>query len=91
VPLSQLRKRLQVEDYEGETPYQDLDCRPASVRIKLRQHAGQTAEATVKAGAKVGKGEVIGKVEDSKLGATIHSSIDGKVRAVTADSIEIVA
>jgi Na+-translocating ferredoxin:NAD+ oxidoreductase RnfC subunit len=91
VPLSQLRKRLQVEDYEGETPYQDLDCRPASVRIKLRQHAGQTAEATVKAGAKVGKGQVIGKVEDSKLGATIHSSIDGKVRAVTADSIEIVA
>jgi Na+-translocating ferredoxin:NAD+ oxidoreductase RnfC subunit len=91
VPLSQLRKRLQVEDYEGETPYQDLDCRPASVRIKLRQHAGQTAEATVKAGAKVGKGQVIGKVEDSKLGATIHSSIDGRVRAVTADSIEIVA
>jgi Na+-translocating ferredoxin:NAD+ oxidoreductase RnfC subunit len=91
VPLSQLRKRLQVEDYEAETPYQDLDCRPASVRIKLRQHAGQTAEATVKAGAKVGKGQVIGKVEDSKLGASIHSSIDGKVRAVTADSIEIVA
>jgi Na+-translocating ferredoxin:NAD+ oxidoreductase RnfC subunit len=91
VPLSQLRKRLQVEDYEGETPYQDLDCRPASVRIKLRQHAGQTAEATVKVGAKVRKGQVIGKVEDSKLGATIHSSIDGKVRAVTADSIEIVA
>jgi Na+-translocating ferredoxin:NAD+ oxidoreductase RnfC subunit len=91
VPLAQLRKRLQVEDYERETPYQDVDFRPASVRIKLRQHAGQTASATVQAGANVGKGQAIGKVEDSKLGATIHSSIDGKVRAVTPDYVEITA
>jgi Na+-translocating ferredoxin:NAD+ oxidoreductase RnfC subunit len=91
VPLSQLRKRLQVEDFEGETPYQDIDCRPASVRIKLRQHAGQTATATVEVGAQVRKGQAVGRVEDSKLGASVHSSIDGKVRAVTPDYVEIVA
>lgn len=91
VPLSQLRKRLQVEDYEGETPYQEVECRPASVRIKLRQHAGQTAAATVEAGAKVRKGQAIGKVEEGKLGAGIHSSIDGSVRAVTPDYVEITA
>src|ERR1044071_5763155 len=41
VPLAQLRKRLQVEEYEGETPYQKVECRPASVRIRMKQHAGE--------------------------------------------------
>jgi Na+-translocating ferredoxin:NAD+ oxidoreductase RnfC subunit len=91
VPLSQLRKRLQVEDYEGETPFQNVECRPAAVRIKLKQHAGQAAVAAVQEGKKVKKGQVVGRVEDSKLGANVHASIDGKVRAVTPDYIEIVA
>jgi Na+-translocating ferredoxin:NAD+ oxidoreductase RnfC subunit len=89
VPLSQLRKRLQVEDYERETPFQQVDCRPAAVRIKLKQHAGQAAAAAVQEGKKVKKGQVIGRVDDSKLGANIHASIDGKVRTVTADYVEI--
>ena len=82
VPLTQLRRRLQVEDYEGETPFQNVDCRPSAVRIKLRQHAGQAAVAVVEAGKKVRKGQLIGRVDEAKLGANIHSSIDGKVRAV---------
>ena len=89
VPLSQLRRRLQVEDYERETPFQNVECRPTAVRIKLKQHAGQAALAAVQEGKKVRKGQVIGRVEDTKLGANIHASIDGKVRAVTADYIEI--
>src|SRR3954452_4585456 len=89
VPLSQLRKRLQVEDYERETPFEKIDIRPAAVRIKLRQHAGQAVAAAVAVGAKVKKGQAVGKVDDAKLGATIHSSIDGKVKAVTPEYIEI--
>src|ERR1700726_1594674 len=34
VPLSQLRKRLHVEEYESETPYMPVDLRPPAVRIK---------------------------------------------------------
>jgi hypothetical protein len=30
-------------------------------------------------------------VEDAKLGAHVHSSIDGKVRKVTPECVEIVA
>jgi len=89
IPLSQLRKRLQVEDYERETPFQNVECRPATVRIKLKQHAGQPATAAVQDGKKVKKGQVIGRVDESKMGANIHASIDGKVRAVTSDYIEI--
>jgi len=61
------------------------------VRIKMRQHAGEAAVPAVQEGQRVKKGQVVGRVEDSKLGANVHSSIDGKVRAVTAESVEIVA
>jgi Na+-translocating ferredoxin:NAD+ oxidoreductase RnfC subunit len=91
VPLSQLRRRLQIEDYEREAPFQNLSIEPAAVRIKLRQHAGQAAAPCVKEGQKVAKGQAVGRVETGKLGATVHSSIAGKVRAVTADAVEIVA
>jgi Na+-translocating ferredoxin:NAD+ oxidoreductase RnfC subunit len=91
VPLAQLRKRLQVEEYERETPYMETAAKPAAVRIKLKQHAGEAAAATVKEGQKVKRGQPVGRVPAGKLGADVHASIDGKVRAVTADFVEIVA
>ncbi|HEY2018372.1 MAG TPA: 4Fe-4S dicluster domain-containing protein [Bryobacteraceae bacterium] len=91
VPLSQLRKRLQVEEYEKEAPFEDVNYRPTSVRIKMRQHAGQPAVPTVQEGKRVKKGQLIGSVEASKLGADVHASIDGKVRSVTPEFVEIVA
>jgi len=39
----------------------------------------------------VKKGQVVGRVEESKLGANVHASIDGKVRAVNPEYVEIVA
>jgi len=91
VPLAQLRRRLQVEEYEKETPCVEVNCRPQMVRIKLRQHAGQAAAPVVKAGDKVKTGQVVGRVEDGKLGAHVHASIEGKVRAVTSEWVEIAA
>jgi Na+-translocating ferredoxin:NAD+ oxidoreductase RnfC subunit len=61
------------------------------VRIRLKQHAGEAAVPVVEAGKKVKKGQMIGRVADGKLGAHVHSSIDGKVRAVTPEAVEIVA
>ncbi|MFN7996491.1 MAG: 4Fe-4S dicluster domain-containing protein [Bryobacteraceae bacterium] len=91
VPLSMLRKRLKVEEYEAETPFEEIDHRPVAVRIKLKQHAGAPAKPAVKEGAKVRKGQVIGRICEKELGATVHASIAGRVRKVTDDSIEIVA
>jgi len=91
VPLAQLRKRLQVEEYEKETPFQNVACRPAAVRIRMKQHAGQAASPVVQEGKKVKKGQVVGRVDAAALGADIHASIDGKVRTVTAEFVEIVA
>lgn len=50
-----------------------------------------SAAASVKEGQKVKKGQVVGRVEEGKLGAPVHASIDGKVKAVTAEAVEIVA
>jgi Na+-translocating ferredoxin:NAD+ oxidoreductase RnfC subunit len=89
VPLAQLRRRLQVEEYERETPFAEVRCRPAVVRIKMRQHTGQAAAPHVKEGQKLKKGHLVGRVEDSKLGAHVHASIDGTVRKVTPEYVEI--
>jgi Na+-translocating ferredoxin:NAD+ oxidoreductase RnfC subunit len=89
VPLAMLRRRLRVEEYEAETPYEEMEVRPKSVRILLKQHAGQPAAAAVKAGDKVKQGQKIADVKAGELGAAIHASIDGKVRAVTPTAIEI--
>jgi Na+-translocating ferredoxin:NAD+ oxidoreductase RnfC subunit len=89
VPQSQLRKRLKIEEYDVETPFEELQLKPASVRIKLKQHAGKPAAPVVKEGAKVAKGQTIARVDEPDLGANIHASIGGKVRKITAEWIEI--
>jgi Na+-translocating ferredoxin:NAD+ oxidoreductase RnfC subunit len=89
VPLSMLRKRLKVEEYESETPYDAMDLRPASVRIRLKQHTGTAARPLVGRGQKVRRGQAVADVPDNELGAAIHASIDGSVMAVTDTEIQI--
>jgi Na+-translocating ferredoxin:NAD+ oxidoreductase RnfC subunit len=89
VPLAQLRKRLKVDEYERETPFHKAGFRPASVRIRLKQHAGKPAQASVKEGQKVRRGQPVGRVEAGELGAAVHASIDGRVRRVTEEFVEI--
>jgi len=89
VPLSMLRRRLKVEEYERETPFQEISFSPAKVTLKLKQHAGKPAQPLVQKGAKVKVGKVIADVGPKDLGAAIHASISGTVVAVNEDSIEI--
>ncbi|MCP5114460.1 MAG: NADH dehydrogenase subunit [bacterium] len=89
VPLAMLRRRLKVEEYESETPYDPVEHEPKKVRILLSQHTGKPASPSVKKGARVAKNDSIGSVGDKDLGASIHASIDGRVTAVTEEYIEI--
>lgn len=91
VPLTQLRKRLKVEEYETETPFENKDFSPTHVRIKLSQHVGKPASPVVKVGEVVKRGALIAKVEEPSLGVNIHASIDGKVRTVGDHDIVIEA
>lgn len=89
VPLAQLRKRLKIEEYERETPFEAIEHRPKVVRIRLSQHAGKPAKPVVRPGDKVEAGTTIGTVDPPGLGANIHASINGVVRRATEDFIEI--
>jgi Na+-translocating ferredoxin:NAD+ oxidoreductase RnfC subunit len=89
IPLAQLRKRLQIDHYEREAPYEPVNIAPKQVRIKLNQHAGEAAAAVVSAGDRVTKGQVVGRVAEGKLGANVHASIDGTVAAAASGYVEI--
>ena len=91
VPLSQLRRRLKIEAFEGETPYQAIEHQPRSVRIKLCQHVGKPATAVVQAGDRVEAGAPVGRVKAPDLGADVHASIAGTVKQVSDGFVEIQA
>ncbi|MGE5570430.1 MAG: 4Fe-4S dicluster domain-containing protein [Rhodospirillales bacterium] len=89
VPLSMLRRRLKVEEYETGTPFRNTGFTPDRVRIPLLQHAGKPARPVVARGDRVKKGSLIGCMEAGDLGANIHASIDGAVETVTDAFVEI--
>jgi len=89
VPIKQLMQKLNVLQYSKPTPFLKNFPTPYKVKIYLKQHAGSPAEAAVLKGESVSKGDLIGKIDEEKLGANIHSSINGKVEKVNSDFIEI--
>jgi Na+-translocating ferredoxin:NAD+ oxidoreductase RnfC subunit len=91
VPQALLRRRLKVEQYDTETPFDPEPMKPKSVKILLKQHAGKPASTVVKAGGKVRIGDTVGSVTGKDLGADVHASIAGRVTAVTDSAVEISA
>jgi len=81
-PLKQLIQRLGIDEYDRLTPFQKIDCRPARVSIPVSQHIGAPAQPVVSVGQSVTRGELIADIPPEELGARLHSSISGVVRAV---------
>ncbi len=91
VPLKMLMKKLNVAHLDSKTPFTKEQPKPESVKIMLKQHVGVPAKALVNLGDVVSKNDLIGDIEEGKLGAKIHSSIDGKVTHVSEEFIRISA
>ncbi len=89
VPLKQLMKRMDVLGYDKPTPYRADFGVPNEVVIKLNQHIGAPANSIVNVGERVSKGDLIGKMDDGKLGANIHASIDGVIKDVNSEFVRI--
>ncbi|MBE2279939.1 MAG: SLBB domain-containing protein [Ignavibacteriaceae bacterium] len=90
VPLKQLMRKLKVLDYDAHTPYKEFNYEPASVKIMLKQNAGEKSEPVVKATQFVKKGDVVAVAPKDKLGTNQHASIDGIISDVTENFIRIV-
>jgi len=89
VPLKQLMKRLNVTNYDVHTPYTNNSPQPDKVKILLKQHAGIPAKSIVKVGDLISENILIAQVDPDVVGANIHSSIGGKVTAVTNEFVQI--
>lgn len=79
VPMERLITKLGLNVYDVEAPINDMVLKPKKVKIMLSQHIGAPAKPVVKTGDKVTAGQVIGEVANDKLGAFVHSSINGVV------------
>jgi len=89
VPLKQMISKLRLKDFDVHAPYTNKMPEPATVKILLKQHTGEKATSAVKTGQKVSRGERIANAPEGKLGANIHSSVDGLVTEVTDNFIRI--
>ncbi|MEW6356458.1 MAG: 4Fe-4S dicluster domain-containing protein [Planctomycetota bacterium] len=85
IPVSRLIARLGLTDYDLPAEWADERTEVAEVTIPLRQHLGAPAEAVVKRGDKVKRGQLIGEIPARALGARVHASIAGTVVEVGKD------
>jgi Na+-translocating ferredoxin:NAD+ oxidoreductase RnfC subunit len=89
-PMARLMQKLALGQFRNVGPLCDKLLETNKVGIKLKQHIGAPCEPAVAVGARVAKGQVLGRppVANGKpaLGAPVHASIDGTVTAI-ADGV----
>jgi Na+-translocating ferredoxin:NAD+ oxidoreductase RnfC subunit len=92
-PTSRLMQKLQLTGFRNVGPLLETTVTAARVAIPLRQHIGAPCEPVVTVGQAVKHGDLLGRqpIRDGKpvVGATVHSSIDGKVISV-ADGVVVI-
>jgi Na+-translocating ferredoxin:NAD+ oxidoreductase RnfC subunit len=85
-PMGRLMTKLGLHRFRNVGPLHDALLEPDKVGVKLKQHLGAPCEPTVRAGERVAKGQVIGRVPRSHgkpaLGAPVHASLDGVVSSI---------
>ena len=82
VPEERLMARLGLTKYDKDAPMDETLVPVSKVKILLSQHIGAPAQAIVKTGDEVTRGQMIAKPADG-LSVGIHASICGKVTEVT--------
>lgn len=89
VPVSRLKKRLEIDKYRSLTPMSEFNVEVESIKIYLSQHVGAPSVPVLSEGARVRRGDLVADIPDGKLGAKIHSSIDGTISTIESDYIVI--
>jgi Na+-translocating ferredoxin:NAD+ oxidoreductase RnfC subunit len=84
VTINQIMKRMNVVQYNYQTPYRKNYTQPNEVILLLKQHVGVHASPIVKEGEIVEKGALIAKMD-----ANIHASLSGIVKEISSSHIKI--
>ena len=90
VPVNRLTFRLGLKPYDRKTVLREEVLVVRRVRIPLKQHIGRPTDPVVREGQRVRKGDVVGDLPKGQMGARVHASLSGTVKAVK-DYVEIVA
>lgn len=88
-PIGTLIRKLGLTKYNVAAPMTALPYEVDHVSIPLGQHIGAPAVPCVNVGDTVAKGDVIAKPAEGKLGACIHASISGTVKAIADGCVSI--
>ena len=83
IPTERIMGRIDILKYKDQQIDDVKEVNPKKVAVYLHQHIGKPATSMVSVGDYVTKGEKIGTVERSDMGANVHASIDGKVIEVS--------
>jgi Na+-translocating ferredoxin:NAD+ oxidoreductase RnfC subunit len=89
-PMRRLMTKLGLAGFNNVGPLEARVLAPSRVVLPLKQHAGAPAAPTVRVGARVAEGDLVAAPAPHALGARLHASIAGVVRAV-GDTIVIEA
>jgi len=82
IPVNRLIIRLGLKKYDVSAPLSENNYLPKSVVISLRQHIGAPGVPVVEVGQLVQKGDLIAAIPEGAMGANIHASISGTVKAI---------
>ena len=88
-PIKKLITDLGLTQYNVAAPMTELTKEIDHVSIPVAMHIGAPAVPCVNVGDAVARGDVIAKPAEGKLGACIHASISGTVKAIADGCITI--
>jgi len=89
VPTKRLTARLGLSKFTGSAGNDLIELYPTRVCLSTKQHIGAACVPCVSPGDSVKTGDIIAKPPEGKLGAILHSSIDGVVVSVDNEAIVI--
>lgn len=91
VSKERLTARLGLLPYDFPAPLVETEIPAKKVKIMLSQHIGAPAEAVVKVGDVVTRGQAVGVGAADKLSVNVHASVSGKVVEVNDKYVTIQA
>ncbi|QDR82450.1 4Fe-4S dicluster domain-containing protein [Sporomusa termitida] len=89
IPSKRLVAKIGLTAFDKPAPMTQVEFRPETIHIALRQHIGAPAIPVVAIGEQVKAGQLIGDIPGNSLGAAVHASLDGTVIGNTEHSIVI--
>ena len=84
-----LMEHLNIDKYNVHPQLEKLNINPTRAKIFLNQHIGVPAKPIVKEKEKVKVGDIIAESGEKDLGVYYHASIDGVIKKIGENYIEI--